>query len=286
MTRPEAGPDSSAHGSDAPGVPRPARTRRRVSDTLRRMRSLHRSTLVPLVLLALGTGCAEDKDPTLTSASQPTMSMTGAPATEGDGSTDEDPTGAPNPTTNAQTTADPDDPTVDSSTGDATTDDPATTDPTTAGPTTAGPTTADPTTADPTTADPTADPTDDPDEAATQLCVDTINMYRATLGLPAYARWTDAEACSDGEAESDGQTNTPHGAFGMCGESAQNECPGWPGPPEQMIEGCLAQMWAEGPGDDFPTHGHYINMSSESYSRVACGFAVVNGEVWAVQNFQ
>ena len=33
-------------------------------------------------------------------------------------------------------------------------------------------------------------------------------------------------------------------------------------------------------------HGHYINMSSEAYTQVACGFAIVNGEVWAVQNFR
>ena len=141
-------------------------------------------------------------------------------------------------------------------------------------------------TSDP-TSDPTTDPTGaDPDEAATQLCVDTINMYRATLSLPPLARWFDAEVCSDGEAASDGMIGTPHGAFGMCGEFAQNECPGWPGPPESMITDCLAQMWAEGPGDDFPTHGHYINMSNPSYTQVTCGFAEVNGEIWAVQDFK
>lgn len=126
----------------------------------------------------------------------------------------------------------------------------------------------------------------DPYEAARQICVDTINMYRATLGLPPYARWTDAESCSDDEAMSDLQSQTPHGAFGMCGEWAQNECPGWPGPPDQSLPDCLAQMWAEGPGQDFNLHGHYINMSSEQYTRVACGFAEVNGGWWMVQNFQ
>ena len=127
---------------------------------------------------------------------------------------------------------------------------------------------------------------DEDDGSVEQLCVDTINMYRATLGLPPYARWTDAESCSDDEAMSDLQSQTPHGAFGMCGEWAQNECPGWPGPPDQSLPDCLAQMWAEGPGQDFNLHGHYINMSSEMYTRVACGFAEVNGEFWMVQNFQ
>ena len=111
-------------------------------------------------------------------------------------------------------------------------------------------------------------------------------MYRATLGLPAYARWRDAEDCSDEEARSDGMTGTAHGAFTKCGESAQNECPGWPGPPEMMIGGCLDLMWKEGPGADFASHGHYINMSSTQYTKVACGFAEVNGSIWAVQNFQ
>jgi hypothetical protein len=128
---------------------------------------------------------------------------------------------------------------------------------------------------------------DSGDGSAQQLCVDTINMYRAMLSLPAYARWTDAEACSDDEAESDSISMTPHGAFGSCGESAQNECPGWPGPPESMIEQCLALMWAEGPGEDFQAHGHYLNMSSTSYTKVACGYhTTADGSVWAVQNFQ
>lgn len=116
---------------------------------------------------------------------------------------------------------------------------------------------------------------------AAQLCVDTINAYRATLGLAPYARWTSAEACSDGEAQSDSQTGKAHGAFGRCGEWAQNECPGWSGPPGAMITSCLKMMWAEGPGG-----GHYENMRGK-YKRAACGFYVLpNGSVWAVQNFQ
>jgi hypothetical protein len=46
-------------------------------------------------------------------------------------------------------------------------------------------------------------------------------------------------------------------------------------------------MWAEGPGADFQTHGHYINMSSTKYTKVACGFyETPTGSVWAVQDFQ
>ncbi len=124
-------------------------------------------------------------------------------------------------------------------------------------------------------------------ESAEALCVATINMYRATLGLAPYARWDAKESCSDQEAQSDSMTGTAHGAFGQCGESAQNECPGWPAPPAGMIKNCLAQMWAEGPGSDFPTHGHYINMSSTQYTKVSCGFYQTSASnVWAVQNFQ
>ena len=162
----------------------------------------------------------------------------------------------------------------------ATTD--ATTDATTSTTSASGPTSDTDTTADPSATTGGVDA----DEGATQLCVDTINMYRATLGLPALARWTEAEDCADAECLSDGMTGMAHGAFGMCGESAQNECPGWPGEPASMITGCLELMWNEGPGADFSAHGHYINMSSTAYTRVACGFAEVDGAIWAVQNFQ
>ena len=88
------------------------------------------------------------------------------------------------------------------------------------------------------------------------------------------------------QARSDSQTGQPHGAFGQCGENAQNECPGWPSL-EDTVQGCLQMMWDEGPGENFQQHGHYINMSSTSYATVACGFHVAeNGSVWALQNFK
>lgn len=122
---------------------------------------------------------------------------------------------------------------------------------------------------------------------AEQTCVDGINSYRKTLGLPAYARWTDAEKCADDQATSDGTAMSAHGAFGKCMENAQNECPGWPGPPETMIGDCLKMMWAEGPGADFAKHGHYISMSSTQYTKVSCGFhTFADGSVWAVQDFK
>lgn len=125
------------------------------------------------------------------------------------------------------------------------------------------------------------------DGTAEQACVDKINAYRATLSLPALVRWTDSEACADGQSQSDSASGKAHGAFGQCSEMAQNECPGWPGPPASMIGGCLDMMWAEGPGADFSKHGHYINMSSTKYTKVACGFYTLpSGKVWSVQDFR
>jgi hypothetical protein len=126
----------------------------------------------------------------------------------------------------------------------------------------------------------------DPLAAARVTCVDEINKYRATLSLPPYVGWTSAGACADGQCKSDSESGTAHGAFGKCGEFAQNECPGWPGPPETLIKGCLKMMWNEGPGP-WAGHGHYINMSSAKYTTVACGFyQTPAGSWWAVQDFR
>lgn len=122
---------------------------------------------------------------------------------------------------------------------------------------------------------------------ASQLCVDTINQYRASIGMGPLQRWTDKEACAEDQGLADSRSGTPHSAFGQCTEWAQNECPNWPGPPGSMIQNCLALMWAEGPGEPYSAHGHYINMTNPAYSKVACGFGVLsNGRVWAVQDFR
>lgn len=129
-----------------------------------------------------------------------------------------------------------------------------------------------------------------------QDCVDRINQFRREcLCLPDLQRWTEAEACADQQAAYD-STNGFHEGFkdGICmpSGSAQNECPGW-GSEAQVVSGCLQMMWDEGPpptqpcnGQCFQDHGHFINMSSEGFSRVACGFFTTpEGDVWAVQNF-
>lgn len=125
----------------------------------------------------------------------------------------------------------------------------------------------------------------DPLDALRARCVQRTNEFRARVSQPALVRRPDGEACGDGEAQSDGVSGAAHGAFGRCKEGGQNECPGWPGPLDQVIDKCLAQMFAEGPGP-FAGHGHYVNMTDPKFHGVACGFSTAaNGQIWLVQNF-
>ncbi|MDC3962434.1 hypothetical protein [Polyangium jinanense] len=151
----------------------------------------------------------------------------------------------------------------------------------------------------------------DPYEAARQACVDTINAHRATMGLPPYARWKEAEPCVDQQATWDQQNDKPHGSWGMglyptCNGSGQNECLGHGA---ENVSGCLDGMWAERdqtgcsgcdacnegynpncPNCDFygqstgDVCGHYVNMSAKYFSKVACGFSAAGG--WIAVNFQ
>ncbi len=125
------------------------------------------------------------------------------------------------------------------------------------------------------------------DGSAQGRCVSIINGYRQQVGVsPLLSRWTSAEACADSQCRSDSQTGQPHGASGSCGEHAQNECPGW-GSLDQILEGCLAAMFAEGPGQPYSQHGHYINMTNPGYTEVACGFyQTPDGRWWSVQDFR
>ena len=139
-------------------------------------------------------------------------------------------------------------------------------------------------------------PSPDPYNAARDACVAEINRYRATLGLVPYARWRAAESCADQMAVNDARVMVPHDGFqrGICspGGGGQNECPRYGGP--DALNGCLAQMWAEGPTPDGSwdvAHGHYMNMVGDysymgwhqHFTMVACGFSSGG---WMVQNFQ
>jgi hypothetical protein len=135
----------------------------------------------------------------------------------------------------------------------------------------------------------------DPYTEYRQQCIHRINYYRSSVGMGMLTRNLTKEACVDSECQSDAASGAAHGAFGKCGESAQDECPGW-GSLISIVTGCLQQMWDEGPPPTgtpcgggttcYQQHGHYINMTGSSYTRVACGFFVgTGGKVQAIQNF-
>ena len=68
--------------------------------------------------------------------------------------------------------------------------------------------------------------------------------------------------------------------FSLFNESAQNECPSSPGPPDSTIGPCLQQMFDEGPGP-YADHGHYVNMPNRQYTSVSCGvYLTPAGKVW------
>jgi cysteine-rich secretory family protein len=133
-----------------------------------------------------------------------------------------------------------------------------------------------------------ADPVD-----PAQLCVDLINRKRASINAPLLERWREGERLAASQAAEDGRDQTPHGAYrrriesGAAETSAQNECNDTDTRTESMIGACINGMWAEGPeAPDGREHGHYVNMSSNRYSQVACGFALApDGRMWSVQNF-
>jgi len=129
-----------------------------------------------------------------------------------------------------------------------------------------------------------------------QDCVDRINQIRMECQcLPPLERWTEAEDCADQMAAYDASVDQAHAGFTgqICTPRGwgQNECPGWGAPDEILLdsrwyEACLMMMWHE---VDDPTgeQGHYVNMSSTEFTRVACGlYDDGAGNVWAVQNFQ
>lgn len=129
-----------------------------------------------------------------------------------------------------------------------------------------------------------------------QDCVDRINQFRVQCAcLPPLERRLDGEACADQMAEYDAGKGMAHAGARdrICQPGgSQNECPGYRST-NQVISLCLQQMWDEGPppmqpceGDCFQKHGHFINMTSTSSTKVACGFFTTpSGQVWAVQNF-
>jgi hypothetical protein len=125
----------------------------------------------------------------------------------------------------------------------------------------------------------------DPYALARQQAVDRVNALRATIGLGPLARNASKEACVDSQAMHDATVNKAHDSFGACGESAQNECPGWQSA-GAVTTNCIQMMWNEGPGADYNAHGHYLNMTNTRYTKICCGFYEKSaGVVWGVMDF-
>src|SRR5688572_19573982 len=115
-----------------------------------------------------------------------------------------------------------------------------------------------------------------------QDCVDRINQFLTQCAcLPALKRRTDGEACANQMAKYDADQNSAHAGArdNICQPGgSQNSCPGYSSN-QQVIGLCLQQMWDEGPpptpdctGDCYEKHGHFINMTDDSVTQVACGF--------------
>jgi hypothetical protein len=137
---------------------------------------------------------------------------------------------------------------------------------------------------------------------ARQQIVHRVNDFRSTVGIGRLLRNKAMEACVDTQAQLDYTSKTAHSAFGHCKESAQNECPGWKSSKmltvaNIVIVSCLQMMWDEGaPPAGTPCgggtacysqHGHYINMTSTAYSKVAGGFFYnpADSTMWAAHDF-
>jgi hypothetical protein len=122
------------------------------------------------------------------------------------------------------------------------------------------------------------------------VCLDTINAYRATLGLKAVARSPSLEAFADQGARYDSELGKAHAHFGAFSKGAvpsdaENAIPGWPLKNYKTVAKVVGEgakmMWAEGPGG-----GHYENIKG-SHAAVGCGIYVnPAGGVWVIHNFK
>lgn len=129
---------------------------------------------------------------------------------------------------------------------------------------------------------------------AKQFCVSETNRYRAMNSKPALQESAQLEAYADTGAMHDFSTS-PHDHFGTTSGGgiafAENECPqqgNWQyteGEDLNMVVGnCIAAFYSEGPGSDYNTHGHYINMMGD-YATLGCGIYYSGGKITIVQDY-
>ena len=132
------------------------------------------------------------------------------------------------------------------------------------------------------------------DLAPLAFCVSETNRYRAMNSKPALAENAALEAYAAVGAMDDFNTS-PHHHFSTTQgggiAQAENECPqqgNWQLPPggdmKALVGQCVAAFYSEGPGSDYNTHGHYINMMGP-YSKLGCGIYQSGSKVTIVQDY-
>jgi len=130
-------------------------------------------------------------------------------------------------------------------------------------------------------------------QSAHDVCISETNRYRAMTGKPALAKSTQLEAYADTGAMID-FGGSPHQHFSSTNGGgiafAENECPKWNlqqqggGDMSALVKACIAAFYSEGPGTDYNTHGHYINMMG-AYAKLGCGIYMSGGLVTIVQDY-
>jgi hypothetical protein len=127
---------------------------------------------------------------------------------------------------------------------------------------------------------------------ALQFCVSETNRYRAMNTKPALTESSGLEAYAAAGAMLD-FTTSPHNHFSTTSGGgiafAENECPvqlGWTlgGDLMGQMGACIAAFYSEGPGTDYATHGHYINMMG-AYATLGCGIYSDGSGLTIVQDY-
>jgi hypothetical protein len=132
----------------------------------------------------------------------------------------------------------------------------------------------------------------DPNATPKAFCVAETNRYRAMNSKPALTESSQLETYADTGAMVD-FAGSPHQHFSSTQGGgiafAENECPHWNlgqsgGAMKMLVAQCIAAFYAEGPGADYNTHGHYINMMG-NYGTLGCGMFTSGSEVTIVQDY-
>jgi len=127
----------------------------------------------------------------------------------------------------------------------------------------------------------------DPLEEARIACVNRLNAYRSQLGLPAFTRAKDKEACADTQAKNDAAHGQDHWSYLNLSPTCvldpvydrQAACSSWPGTPVAAAVDCVDANWKT-------TDDHHKYIVASYYKRVACGFHVINAStVWININY-